>query len=311
MLEQREHRRLAVVERHVVDVVEHARIGELAQLGVDVAAAEDQPGRRRDRLRGARDPERAVEVARERRGQADHVGAVLRDELGGQLVEHRVDQRRLALEGLAQGIEASARWPRAARRSARARTRDRSPRGSRRRRRRCRGSRGASRGRRSRGHRTPTRADRRPRRFPIDCRKPWSLGQQLASDDAQREARIATLEETHHRVDCLEVPLAVHREMPNRRGRPLLRLLECAEHALEAGAAEHAEEQLDRRVGLADLDVQRGVLAQETCQIRRRGVRRIQLRHRRGDEKEAQRRHASRPSSCGRSGVSYFPNRPP
>ena len=51
---QREQRRLAVVERDVVDVVEHARIGELAQLGVDVAAAE------RDRA----SPARAALIAR-------------------------------------------------------------------------------------------------------------------------------------------------------------------------------------------------------------------------------------------------------
>ena len=40
VLDQREQRRLAVVERDEVDVVEHARLGQLAQLGVDVAAAE-------------------------------------------------------------------------------------------------------------------------------------------------------------------------------------------------------------------------------------------------------------------------------
>ena len=40
VLDERQQRRLAVVERDVVDVVEDARVGELAQLGVDVAAAE-------------------------------------------------------------------------------------------------------------------------------------------------------------------------------------------------------------------------------------------------------------------------------
>ena len=45
VLEQREQRPLAVVEGDEVDVVEHARVGQLAQLGVDVAAAEHDPGR--------------------------------------------------------------------------------------------------------------------------------------------------------------------------------------------------------------------------------------------------------------------------
>ena len=49
VLDEREQRPLAVVERDVVDVVEHARLGELAQLGVDVAAAERDARRRRDR----------------------------------------------------------------------------------------------------------------------------------------------------------------------------------------------------------------------------------------------------------------------
>jgi hypothetical protein len=40
VFEQREQRLLAVIERDVVEVVEDARLGEFAQLGIDVAAAE-------------------------------------------------------------------------------------------------------------------------------------------------------------------------------------------------------------------------------------------------------------------------------
>jgi hypothetical protein len=49
-----------------------------------------------------------------------------------------------------------------------------------------------------------------------------------------------------------------------------------------------AQEQLDRRVRLRDFDAQiRGVQAQESRQIRRRGVRRIELNHRGRDEQDA------------------------
>ena len=57
---------------------------------------------------------------------------------------------------------------------------------------------------------------------------------------------------------------------------------QLVEDLLQAAAAEHAQEQLDRRVGLRELEVERGgVLAQEAHQVRRRGIPRIELHHRR------------------------------
>ena len=47
VLDQRQQRALAVVQGDVVDVVEHARVGEVAQLGVHVAAAQHDAGRGR------------------------------------------------------------------------------------------------------------------------------------------------------------------------------------------------------------------------------------------------------------------------
>ena len=67
---------------------------------------------------------------------------------------------------------------------------------------------------------------------------------------------------------------------------------ELVEDALEARAAEHAQEQLERRIGLGDLDPEpRLVLAQKARQVRRRRVRRVQLRHRRRDQEEAHSPH--------------------
>jgi hypothetical protein len=52
--------------------------------------------------------------------------------------------------------------------------------------------------------------------------------------------------------------------------------------------AEHAQEQLDRRVGLREFEVERGdVLAQEAHQVRRHGILRVELRHRRRDQQQA------------------------
>jgi hypothetical protein len=40
MLEQRQQRALAVVQRDVVEMVEHPGLGQLAQFGIDEAAAQ-------------------------------------------------------------------------------------------------------------------------------------------------------------------------------------------------------------------------------------------------------------------------------
>ena len=65
---------------------------------------------------------------------------------------------------------------------------------------------------------------------------------------------------------------------------------QLVEDRLQGGPREHAQKQLDRGIRLMDLEVEPlGMLAQEARQIRRRGVRRIELRHRRGDEEQAQR----------------------
>ena len=66
VLDQREQRPLAGVQRDEVEVVEHARFVQLAQLGVAVAAAEHRDDCGSRALDGLRDAERAVDVARER-----------------------------------------------------------------------------------------------------------------------------------------------------------------------------------------------------------------------------------------------------
>ena len=54
-------------------------------------------------------------------------------------------------------------------------------------------------------------------RTGVDRLEPRALGQQLAADDPQRQARIAALEEPDHRVDGADVRLAVLEEVGDRR----------------------------------------------------------------------------------------------
>ena len=69
MLDQREQRAFAGVQRDEVEEVEHARLGQLAQLGVDEAAAERGDHVRVPRLDGLRDAQRRVHRAGKRHRQ--------------------------------------------------------------------------------------------------------------------------------------------------------------------------------------------------------------------------------------------------
>jgi hypothetical protein len=118
-------------------------------------------------------------------------------------------------------------------------------------------------------------------RASVDRREARALGQELAPGDAQRQRRIAPLQEPHDGVDGADVALALRRGSarptpsalrprfgpslaPPRRtpSRPSLLAQLVAQ---PASPREERAEQLDRRIGLRDLEVQaRGVLQQET-----------------------------------------------
>jgi len=151
----------------------------------------------------------------------------------------------------------------------------------------------------------------------FDHRKPRPLGQQLAVDDAMREPAIAALQEADDCVDRREVAIRVREQVRDRRRQPaaviqliriVLRVLadrphlmlgrlrgarpQHLDHPAQPGATEHPQEQLERGVRLKDLEAEaRLVLAQEPGQVRRRGVRRVELGHRRCDEQEPHGRH--------------------
>jgi hypothetical protein len=125
-------------------------------------------------------------------------------------------------------------------------------------------------------------------------REARTLRQPGATHDAEREAGIPPLQETDGRLDSVGIKLGVSEEVRDRR-RHLAGLLrrfgaatKLGRHAFDEWPGIQPEEKRDRGIRLGDFDAGR-VLAQETRQVRRRGVRRIELDHRRSDEKNAHR----------------------
>ena len=98
-LDECKYRRFAIVERHVVEVVEHAGLVQLAQLGIDVAAAQYGHDSGVLRLDGLRDPERRVNRAGKRRGHEHHIGAMALDGGPCQVAQCQVDQIQLSRQG--------------------------------------------------------------------------------------------------------------------------------------------------------------------------------------------------------------------
>jgi hypothetical protein len=94
------------VERHVVKVVEHARLGQLAQLGVDKAAAQHGDDVRVLRLDGLRNAKGRIHRAGEGHRQQHHGGPVALDGLQGQarsVLVHQVGRRRQRLGQRVEG----------------------------------------------------------------------------------------------------------------------------------------------------------------------------------------------------------------
>ena len=82
---------VALVVADAVEEIEDARVVHVAELAVDVSAAEDGDDARRGVLGGLRDAERAIDGAGERRGDTDEVGALALDRRAGEVVDAAVD----------------------------------------------------------------------------------------------------------------------------------------------------------------------------------------------------------------------------
>ncbi len=200
----------------------------------------------------------------------------------------RLERRRARRELLAVARELEARVDaeRARRRRDRRRT----------------GSRDSAPDRSCRACRTPRRAARRRRvgAMAAQMGEARPFGQERAADDAQREARVAALQEANRRLHrrrrsaararesvrstaALCVPYAATRVRDLRRTSAM---------RATSGVREQPQEQLERGVRLRHREVEvNGFGAEKAGQIRRRGVRRIELGHRRRHEQYA---HARR-----------------
>jgi hypothetical protein len=87
VLQQRQQRALAVVQGDVVEIVEHPRLGQFAQLGVDEAAAEHGDDGRDVRLDRLGDAEGAIDVAGKGRRDQHHLRRVAVTGFQGQVAQ--------------------------------------------------------------------------------------------------------------------------------------------------------------------------------------------------------------------------------
>src|SRR5512134_2932693 len=71
MLYEGEERAFTVVERDEVDIVEHSRVRDSAQFRVHIAAADRYRQIRMALLKGLRDEEGTIQIARKRYGETD------------------------------------------------------------------------------------------------------------------------------------------------------------------------------------------------------------------------------------------------
>jgi hypothetical protein len=105
VLQQRQQRPLAGVQRHIVEVVEHPHVAQFAQLGVDEAAAQHGDKGRVLRLQALRDAKGRIHRARERHREQHQLRLVALQRLQGQRVQALVDQVQRRGQRLGQRVE--------------------------------------------------------------------------------------------------------------------------------------------------------------------------------------------------------------
>jgi hypothetical protein len=280
VLQQRQRRALAGVEREVVEVVEHARLAQLAQLGVDIAAAQRRDDVRVPRLDGLGDAEGGIDRAREghrrqhqrravafhglqrqalqravdqvrRRGQRLEGGLALRQLLG---VAHELEAR---VDGVAQHVGQVVQVQRG--QVARAVVQ-------------AQGAEGPGHGVAAVG------VD-----VDVQRREARALGQEAAAADAVRQRGVTALQEGDGRLERLQVGVEPFAERCDRRAAALAgQRVDGGLQRLQPGGRQQFQDQRQRQVLLRRRHAAR---AQEAGEVGGRRIRRVQLRHRR-DERQ-------------------------
>lgn len=120
-------------------------------------------------------------------------------------------------------------------------------------------------------------------------RKARSLGQEGSRGDAMRECRVPATQESHHRPDRVPHARELLGEVSGcRRQAVRWQLADRFCHRLETRDGEEPPGEGNRQVGLGGLEAAR---SQKAGQIGRGGIRRVELRHRRDDGKDARFAH--------------------
>ncbi len=269
-------RDLTVVEREGVDEVEDPRIGDRAQLGRRIAAAEGAEGARPFPGQPLADAERADEHAGERAGEADEID-VGRDGVPGRLDHHLLDDVGRAGQLGGQRVEAHRVLAQLL-----GVLEELEVRGD-----------GLAEERREILHREGDQlarvVDLAPLAVPVVARhrtlepEARPLGDVVAAGDPMGERGVASLQERHRLLDDERIALALVPHVLELAGEPTD--VDGGEEALEPGAAVHPQHELE-----AEVDRVHAVpeLAQPPGQARHRGVRRVEVRDRRNDEGDVQ-----------------------
>ena len=297
VLDQGQQRALAAVQGDEVDVVEQARLAQLAQLGVDEAAAQGDGDRGVGGLDRLGDAQRRVQRARERHRQQHQGRAVRGQGLARQARQGAVDQVGRRGQGLGHGVEAGlaggqllgiaheleARVHRLAHHVGQVVQVQRGQ---------VLGAVGQAQHAEGPGQRVAVflAAD-----VVVQRGEARALGQQGAGVDAVRQHRVAPLQEADHRADGGAVGVEVPEEVRHLPAGPGL-LAGGVVQAVQALGREQVQHQAQRQVGLGRGHPAR---AQETGQVGGGRVRRVELRHRRDDAEHA---HLARRISRGRGG---------
>ena len=280
VFDERQQRLFAVIEADEIEEIEDARLGELAQLGIHIAAAEHNARLRShapDRLGDAKGP---VDRAGERHGNQHQVGLVLFHDCEGQLMQCAVDEvgrstkrfcQRLEtglaerqcfgvadefeawIDGFAQDVGDVVKVERCQMAGAILHAEGAE----------CPGQRVAA-----------VRID-----IDVERRKTRPLGQEAAASDPMGEAWVVALEKTDGAADSGQVVLATF--LKRARQRPSLLLRQCRDGSEELPQSDRRKQPQHQRQGeivLPGIDVAR---AEKTREVGRRWVGNVELRHRR------------------------------
>ena len=307
MLDQREQRPFAGIQRHDVDEVEQTRLGEFTQLGVDETAAERDDHLRMPRLHRLGDAQRRIHRPRERHRQQEQRGAMPIDgrecergqafvhqvgrgsERFGQRIETGLAGRQLlgvahelepAVDSIAQHVGEVVEVER--REMARAILQA------------------------ERAERPGERVAAVVVDIHVERAEARTLGEPVPADDAVRERRVVSLQEADRGADRRVVTLELGEEMRHGRGSSCFgQRLGTGAHLLEPRRREQVEHKRERQVFLHRRDAAR---PQEAGQVGRRRVRRVELRHRRDDGQHSG--IAGRGHTTTGSGSRRIPKRP-